>query len=300
MLYPQGVMVPLGEECNTLEHQLAEWAIENKVMEHVLGASIHRETVSRSTRLFTFLAQMCTKDSSDDASKIPMRKVYCLNSSHLSLAWKTCVSKLDSAISAEVYNLLVSIMSVLPSDLAINLLGIIGDSTGDSLYEVAEFCSALAKVCESANTLPLADETRHVLLQLLWKVLTHPDASSLKCYDDIKAFMTNELRVEPLGSKERQDFIQMCKDALKSSITAKTCDENSALRMVRVTRFVLESCPREQAANLIYANNGELANLLFDEVMAFMSRALLHDHSSHGIKKVSILCTAMSLTSFIN
>jgi ubiquitin carboxyl-terminal hydrolase 9/24 len=285
MLYPQGVMVPTGEEFNTMEHQLAEWAIENKVMEHVLGASIHRETVSRSTRLFTFLAQMCTKDSSDDASKTPMRNVYCLNSSHLSLAWKTCVSKLDSAISAEVYNLLVSIMSVLPSDLAINLLGIIGDSTGDSLYEVAEFCSALAKACESANTLPLADETRRVLLQLLWKVLTHPDASSLKCYDDIKAFMTNELRVEPLGSKERQDFIQMCKDALKSSITAKTCDENSALRMVRVTRFVLESCPREQAANVIYANNGELANLLFDEVMAFMSRALSHDHSSHGIKK---------------
>lgn len=287
VLYPQGVMVPLGEEYHTLEHQLAEWAIENKVMEHVLGDSIHRETVARSTRLFTFLAQMCTKDELNDTCTSSRRKSYCLSSSHLSLAWKTCVSKLDSAVSAEVYNLLVSILTILPNDLAVNLLCIIGDSSEDSLYEVAEFCSALANACESAHTLPLLDETRRVLLQLLWKVLTHPDAYSLKSYDHIKAFMTNELRVEPLGSMERQGFIESCKHALKVSIASKSCDENSALRMVRVTRFVLESCPREQAANLIYLNNGELANLLFDEVMAFMSRALSNDHSSHGIKKVS-------------
>ena len=32
-LRPFGLMVPPGEECNTLEHQLAKWAIENKVIE---------------------------------------------------------------------------------------------------------------------------------------------------------------------------------------------------------------------------------------------------------------------------
>ncbi len=39
-LRSSGVMVPAGEEFNTLEHQLAKWAISNGVIELVLGVSI--------------------------------------------------------------------------------------------------------------------------------------------------------------------------------------------------------------------------------------------------------------------
>lgn len=42
-------MVPKGEVYNTLEHLLARWAIENNIVELVLGASLHREVVNRST-----------------------------------------------------------------------------------------------------------------------------------------------------------------------------------------------------------------------------------------------------------
>jgi len=39
-LRSSGVMVPAGEEFNTLEHQLAKWAISNGVIELELGVSI--------------------------------------------------------------------------------------------------------------------------------------------------------------------------------------------------------------------------------------------------------------------
>jgi hypothetical protein len=62
-LRPVGVLVPDGEEYNTLEHKLAQWAIENKIVEQVLGdTTIHREIVSRSIVLIKFLATMCTRD----------------------------------------------------------------------------------------------------------------------------------------------------------------------------------------------------------------------------------------------
>jgi len=42
-------MVPKGEVYNTLEHLLARWAIENNIVELVLGTSLHHEVLNRST-----------------------------------------------------------------------------------------------------------------------------------------------------------------------------------------------------------------------------------------------------------
>ena len=157
------LMVPHGEEYHTLEHQLAKWAIENRVIELVLGDSIHREIVARSTALINFLASMCDRDDvveiplgSDGASSSPMMQAdmipnqYCLKASHLLLAWKTCMNKADAAVSAEIYQLLVNILPSLSDALAIPLLKEIYKSLtqisdkGDHFYEVSEFCCAIA------------------------------------------------------------------------------------------------------------------------------------------------------------
>ncbi len=287
-LEPKGIMVPAGEEYSTLEHQMAQWAIENNVVELVLGHSIHREIVARSVRLINFLVTMCTKDelledTPETTNLVPNQ--YCLNSSHLQLAWKTCASKLDAAVSAEVYQLLVTILSSLPNDLAIDLLNTIRNSCSDSLFEVAEFCSTLAASGEDDAIMYFSDEVRSILLQLLWAVLTNPDAASLKCYDDIKYFMTQELRIEPIGTKQRQIFLDSCKSALKNNSQSNDCDEFSALRMVRLTRFILLACPRDQAATLIVENNKELANLAFNELIAYLGRGRKKETQS-SIKKV--------------
>jgi hypothetical protein len=141
-LEAQGLMVPPGKEYDTLEHRLAKWAIENEIVEGVLGDStIHREVVARSTVLIKFLASMCSRDqpphpqqspSGDETMATDENAVgkatanepnkYCLQTSHLLFAWKTCTRKADAAVSLQVYQLLVSILPLCPSDRAIPLL----------------------------------------------------------------------------------------------------------------------------------------------------------------------------------
>jgi ubiquitin carboxyl-terminal hydrolase 9/24 len=286
VLLKQGRMVPEGEEFNTLEHQLAKWAIENGVIELVLGDSVHREIVARSTPLLKFLASMCEFDTGVESVGQQEPNKYCLQTSHLLLAWKTCTRKADAAVSAQVYQLLVSILPSCPSSLAIPLLKAVQDSLfqnskdkQENLIEVGEFCTALAVANSSENskihTTMLSNEVRAEVLELLWSVLTHPDASTLKTYDTLKRYVTNELRVEPEGSKHRENYLRSCVAVLTENAkqhNGGTIDESQALRMVKLTHFVLEACPRSQAAQLVNDGTGALPLLIFNELLAFLKR----------------------------
>ena len=305
-LEPIGYMVPVGEEMNTFEHQLAKWAIENAIVEQVLGdTTIHREIVTRSTVLIKFLASMCTRDdrimdlhSSSSTSAALLTKgeqqtpnMYCLQTSHLLYAWKTCTRKADAAVSLQVYQLLVSILPLCPSQLAIPLLRAIQTSLHESsdkrdyLFEVSEFCSALAALNlvevsskNQAAAIPgtaLTEEVREEVLNLLWSVLTHPGVSALKTYDSLKRYVTRELKVEPKGTEIRERFLQTCITVLSDNaekITGSSVDEAQALRIVKLTLFILEACPRSQADAIVLRNNGALPMLLFREVVAYLQR----------------------------
>jgi hypothetical protein len=279
-------MVPAGEEFNTLEHQLAKWAIENGVIELVLGDSVHREIVARSTILIRFLASMCEFDTGVESVGGQVPNKYCLQTSHLLLAWKTCTRKADVAVSQQVYQLLVSILPSCPSSLAIPLLKAVQGSLfqnskekQDYLIEVAEFCTALAVANSSENskvpTTMLSTEVRAEVLELLWSVLVHPDASTLKSYDTLKRYVTHELRVEPEGSQHRENYLRSCVAVLTENArryNGGTVDEHQALRMVKLTHFVLEACPRSQSAKLVMDVMGALPLLIFDELIAFLKR----------------------------
>lgn len=319
-----GLMVPPGEEQNTLEHQLARWAIDNRIIETlVLGDSVHREIVSRSVPLINFLASMCedggkapsvryntTTDSAGDANNAETNSTesnqtteYCLQASHLLLAWKTCTRKTDAAVSAQIYQLLVSILPSCPVHLAVLLLKAVQESLVqgsqnnaniDFLTEVSDFCEALAVAnsnenCnfnngnnnnannnnKGQNSSQLSDEVRGEVLKLLWSLLIHPEASSLKSYDLLKQYVTRELRVEPGGKEHRETYLQSCVAALQQNSkqqTAGTVDEIRALKMVKLTHFVLEACPRKQAADLVTIDQCRLPLLLFDELTAFLKR----------------------------
>jgi hypothetical protein len=291
-----GLMVPSGEEFNTLEHQLAKWAIENGIIELVLGDSVHREIVSRSTALIKFLASMCERDNGVESSGGKQPNMYCLQASHLLLAWKTCTRKADAAVSTQVYQLLVSILPSCPGSLAVPLLKAVQASLfqskekRDYLSEVAEFCSTLAAAnsadTKSASTINLSDNVRAEVLELLWSVLTHPEAASLKSYDSLKQCVTNELRVEPKGSEHRESYLRSCIQTLTANAaqeTGGTVDETQALRMIRLTHFVLEACPRAQAEALVMETTGALPTLLFHELTAYLKRR----ESGTSLKKVS-------------
>jgi len=297
ILHSQGLLVPKGEERNTLEHQLAKWAIENKIIEMVLGDSAHREVVARSTALIKFLAMMAGK-----VEKYPIEgaesNAYCLRSSHLLLAWKTCIRGTDTAVSTQVYQLLVSILPTCPSSLAIPFLQRVqqsldeGDEKKDYLTEVGEFCAALAAAnpadSKPGTVLMLQEDVRAEVLTLLWKVLTHPDANTLKSYDNLKRYVTHELRVEPKGKEHREKFLASCVETLSASAAKRegaSLDEIQALRMVKLTRFVLEACPREQSHIIVTDNNAALPGLLFSELTAFLERKR-NDTDGRSFQKV--------------
>jgi len=329
-----GLMVPPGEERNTLEHQLARWAINNKIIETlVLGDSVHREIVSRSVPLIKFLASMCERDhgvaeTTEHVIVIeePVDKKsdydteYCLKTSHLLLAWKTCTRKTDAAVSAQIYQLLVSILPSCPVGLAVLLLKAVqqslvqgsqpnisssagisngGNIHNDCLTEVSDFCEALAVANSNDNPTynnnnnkgtpvsPLSNDVRAEVLKLLWSLLIHPEASSLKSYDLLKQYVTRELRVEPGGNEHRETYLRSCVTALRENSkrqNAGTVDEIQALKMVKLTHFVLEACPRTQAANLVTTDQGGLPLLLFEELTAFLKRKRQGVGSGIGIR----------------
>ena len=301
----RGLMVPPGEEYNTLEHQLAKWAIENGIVELVLGDSLHREIVARSTSLIKFLAFMCERDPpTEGVEGDAKRNTYCLQDGHLLLAWKTCTSKADAAVSFEIYQLLVSILPSLPNGMAITLLTAVQMSLRgstekrDYLPEVSEFCGALASSTpvDTKTGLPLgmpsiSDEVRAEILKLMWEVLTHPDASSLKSYDHLKRYVTNELRVEPMGGAHREAFLETCRSSLSKNSNRRRAsapsDELLALRTVKLTQFVLDACPREQLLKFVTADEGALPLLLFSELEAYMERRNADSTMTPVQKKVS-------------
>jgi hypothetical protein len=251
---------------------------------------------------------------------------YCLQTSHLLLAWKTCIRKTDAAVSAQVYQLLVTVLFSCPSSLAVSLLEAVHESlvqsqqpqtnsissdnnnininnaaivssnsmkNDDCLNEVSDFCEALAissfnnnsisnnnnntnnKNNRSGPILELTDRVRAEVLKLLWSVLIHPDASSLKSYDTLKQFVTRELRIEPGGKEHRETYLRFCVSAMSENSKRQTCgsvDEIRALKMVKLTHFVLEACPRNQAAELVMSDQGGLPLLLFEELTSFLKR----------------------------
>jgi hypothetical protein len=298
-------MVPSGEEYNTLDHQLARWAIENGIVELVLGDSLHREIVARSTPLIKFLASMCERDQPVGGFEgIIKPNTYCLQDSHLLLAWKTCTSKADAAVSAEIYQLLVSILPSLSSGMAVTLLSAIQMSLRastekrDYLPEVAEFCSALAastpvdtKTGQVLGLHGISDEVRNEILHLMWSLLTHPDASSLKSYDHLKRYVANELRLEPTGAASRHDFLNSCTKRLIENTKRKPgsggVDELHVLRTVKLTQFVLQACPREQTVMFVTERDGALPLLLFNELIAYMGRRNADLTMSPAQKRVS-------------
>ena len=175
-LRPRGLMVPQGLESMTLEAQLSAWAVENGVVEIVLGGAdgggTHREIVSRSARLIRFMAAMGKKleeggDQDEATSRrgdgnvdidqhapgaVPGRSdPISLSSVHLSLAWKTYMTNPDDSVKVEVCRLLVSVLTSLSDKMATSLLNDVRQSlqmkSGEASQHMADavsFCSALA------------------------------------------------------------------------------------------------------------------------------------------------------------
>ena len=306
-----GKLVPPGEEYNTIDLLLAKWAIENGVIELVLGDGIHREVVSRSAGLIKFLAGMCSDNRGRDVDISEPMQEYCLKASHLLLAWKTCTNKADAAVSAQIYHLLVSILPSLSISLAIPLIeavsasldqkGSISSTSGgvekqyDHLFEVSEFCGAIAEKMladtardrgnttnkqDPSNDSKTVDPVREAILNLQWAVLSHKDVLTLKSYESIKKFVSSEIcKQDAVTVKLRTTFLQhTCNEIKKNGMCndPNTLDEIHALHMVQLAKFLLAGYDRVEMTSILCPSpehpDQHFPMLIFRDIMSYMKR----------------------------
>lgn len=146
------------------------WIIENKVIEHLLGESMHLELVKRCHDLLIF---MCKN------KKMPPQLVI-----HI---WNACEAKHDSLVRG-IYEMLVELTSYLPME-AINLLyDKIKEIPLESYNEMTlnllkGFCENALKVSDNLGTISEdMDENvidrKHYGIIILWKLIL--DTSCLK------------------------------------------------------------------------------------------------------------------------
>ena len=94
----------IPSDVETLEHQLAEWAMKNELIELAIGNSAHNELVPKSKGLIEFLAGNCDKYYS---SILPSR--LSLKASHLLLAQQTFTTTSDIIILTQLHILLLAV-----------------------------------------------------------------------------------------------------------------------------------------------------------------------------------------------
>jgi hypothetical protein len=157
---------------------------------------------------------------------------------HLLLAWDNCTRKTDEAVSAQISQLLVSILPSCPSTIAVPLLMEIRESLLRQnkekqvfLSEGAEFCTAMAlRIHLTIRKLPLtgmlSNDVRAEILELLWQVLMHPDK---KLWESI--WRNNEEQVLAISTRNISSSINERGDP---GNTSSMEDELLSIEMVKI------------------------------------------------------------------
>ena len=144
-LEPLSLKLP-GDEEHNLENQLTKWAIENGILDLVFAEPISSEIVAKSTELVKFLAErICVSDGTNEGA-MALEQFCCK-------AWKTCSETTDAELSAQICQLLVSVVPLLSDALTISLFQTIHNSLVRSNKlgndSVSGFCRNIDVLTES-------------------------------------------------------------------------------------------------------------------------------------------------------
>lgn len=190
-LRAEGLVVPKGQEKNTLEDQLAAWVYEKNIVELVLGARTTRPVeIELSKALLQFVIR---RD--------------CFQKSHLDLAWETIVAKAGTEWSRELCRLIAALLPLCSAELSdffvqkvrLTLQQSIQDGSIESnaLRAVAEFCSAVAPQVDPDNVLEgkapkLPEPVRKEITELIGNVASLPESKGLLSWSVQRKFGPEE------------------------------------------------------------------------------------------------------------
>lgn len=175
-----GLLVPYGEEYNTLDHQLAKWLVDNRLLSHAIGEAVPK-VIETSLE---FLLSLCgrTAPVAGSAATLGLGP-YCLQESHALQAWNACIGNVDRSAWRAVAEALGSMVLDMPSTIAAALLSAVQSSlrSEETLSKVGDFCRGAAKCCR-VNIYPgfifRSDASYNELLQLTRSFLARDDSYS--------------------------------------------------------------------------------------------------------------------------
>ena len=270
-----------GKEEDSLEHCILRWALEHNLVEDLFGPSIHREVVSRSGVLLSFMADMKG-----------------LTQAHVERIWHASVGQAEAELVEEIHLVLAALVPYsLSAVLTMHLFTIVQQSVRDgALVEALAFVEKL-----DSRTPPLkmndllvlqGPESVDALLHLLWELLLHPGTRLHKGAKVARTLFAHAIR-SIVGTERQRQFLGQCLRTVHQSAgttaggggeEGEPFDEEGAINALRMTQFLLEVFPAGELAPTLHelATKHQLPDLLFQELRAFKQRQQRQQQQQQG------------------
>lgn len=261
------------------EDQFIKWVEDCGVFSHIFGDGIHRELVSRSKVLLTYLA-----------------KASALTTQHIDIIWTSLFEK-EETLQDELNLLLVEVVPYLEDDLVLHLLDSAYASLKKGQYaDVLEFAEKLsdANLGNCHLLLEKNSEITHHILKLLWALQDHPQDSTTSIgssssangtslnglpngsvnshiSENVISFFRETLR-SPHGNQQRQVFFNECLDDLKESCNSlnQTRElENATTRSIHLLQFMIDAHTNQIETIEQLSKEHHFTALLFQELEVF-------------------------------
>eukprot|EP00752_Nemacystus_decipiens_P012357 g10954.t1 len=252
-LVSEGYLCPPGQEYDTLEWDLANWLIDNKVVEEIFRERTHRDVVLHSGKLLQFLCGMEDK----------------LTPEHVDLIWRSCVREPSAELQGPVYKVLVVLVKNMNLRLVVHLVGrlqeaVDGNADWGGLNHVMAFLGYLA-TDEDHVVIARNKAVRSALAQLVWALLMRPSVlKHTSCKLVSKLLASVSYRPPPTwkrdGIVDHGTFLERCvvrwqeqslandAEASRSIAAVHHMLENFELKHVQEMAQLLYGLPREPDA----------------------------------------------------
>ncbi|CCI44983.1 unnamed protein product [Albugo candida] len=251
-----------------LDQRLCDWVEEKDILVEIFGDRVHREVVSRSTVLVTFLAESNR-----------------LSIALMDLIWEAG-SRKDSIIASEIHQLLVAITPHLDDDLLLHLL----DSTRTAFFEKRatreNLRSLLVFVEQLLSNEFLSERSSNVIsstLRLLWTIQVHCSTEILGPHRNLCDILQQELRAER-NEALRNQFLNDCITGIKLTSNEEGTREDNPMsvreepittsKSLEMLKFLIDAHESDQVPAVVEALHEKhgLVSLLFDELAAFVTQ----------------------------
>ncbi|GMH86528.1 hypothetical protein TrVE_jg4673 [Triparma verrucosa] len=188
-----------------------------------------------------------------------MSEVGGIKETNLDGAWKNCVAKGVSVESAEILQILTSIIDTLAPDLALHLLSrtkqTLNTNKTNNVEIVVDFLEFLGNKNAGATKF-VAPEVNAAIMDLLWSTLTHSSVPQKSYVSLLNYFLSN------LTPAQISEYLARCTKSLTSTSSLK-----HPLKIIQITHALLKAAPTDDVIR-----STELPKLLFEELLEHVSK----------------------------